>query len=253
MKHTSLDYVVKTVLTQMEEGTLRKYQPVLQLAIRGFRELSLYASTQVKTKHLPMLPNKAVNLPSDYVKYTKIGLCIDGRVLTLGLDDSLCLNGDYGPCCDPLPSVAGAQKFDEYFDIGYQFSPYFHNGQYVGGVFGYGGGFNGKGYYRINNETNQIQFSSEVPTSEIILEYISDGISQDGTTLIPIEAIEPLVAFIFWKMAESPNIKARLGDIGYWQQRWIVEFRKFKHFQLSFTVDEYLANCRLNVHQGIKR
>jgi hypothetical protein len=133
------------------------------------------------------------------------------------------------------------------------FSSHFRNGEYVGGVFGLGGGYNGRGYYRINDETKQIQFSSEVPTCEILLEYISDGISQDGTTLIPVEAIEPLVAWIFWKLAENPNDRTRLGELGYRKQRWIEEFRKFKHFNLSFTVDEYLASQRENIHLSVKR
>jgi hypothetical protein len=132
-----------------------------------------------------------------------------------------------------------------------EFSSHYHNGEYRGGVYGLGGGLNGLGYYRLNPETNQIQFSSDVPTTEIVLEYISDGINQDGTTIIPIEAVEPLITFIRWKLAESP--KNRLGDLAYWNRRWIEEFRKFKHFQLAFTIEEYLAVSRRNIHQGIKR
>jgi hypothetical protein len=99
MKHVSLDYVVRTVLAQMDETTMRKYQPILQLAIRGFRELNLHAASTIKTKYLCMLPNKAVNLPPDFVKYTKIGMCYNGRVITLGLDDRLCLSEPTGECC----------------------------------------------------------------------------------------------------------------------------------------------------------
>lgn len=256
MKTATLDTVVRNVLVQMEESSLRRYQTLLQYAIRGLRELTLNAgnSQGLKIKHLPMLPNKAVNLPSDYVKYTKIGICVNGRVVVLGLDESLCLNNNYSECGDPLEVAMSNIDNASYapFSFGFPFAGYYQNNQYVNAVFGMGGGFNSRGYFRINNDMNQIQFSSEVGALEIVLEYISDGMNPDGSAIIPIEAVEYLIAFVFWKMKEAQSSSTE-SEIMRWRNETMIKFKNCKHIVNSFTMAEYLDSYRSNVFQTPKR
>lgn len=254
MKLTTLDYVVRTVLSSLGESTLRNYQRYLQFAVRGFRELNLHNSTHTRIVYLDLLDNKAVNLPADYVKYTKIGVCVNGRVVTLGLDDTLCLNDNVSECGDPLPIAMNNVENPDYQFFNYTtvFLGHYHNGQFNQGVFGMGGGFNSRGYYRENPEKNQIQFSSEVPSTQIVLEYISDGINTDGTASIPIQAAEALVAFVHWKRQEYMRGVDK-GQINYAREMWVVEYNKLKHFNLFFTVSEYLDVFRRNVDALPKR
>lgn len=258
MKYVSLDYIIKNVISQLEESSLRRYQTYLQYTIRGYRFLNLNGGNSqiVKTVKLPMLANKAINLPSDYVKFVKIGMCINGRIIILGLDESICLNDNYSACGDPLEAVinnANNGRFDfPYFQYGFPFWGYYQNNQYVESMFGMGGGFNGRGYYKFNYETNQIQFASVIPGMDIMLEYISDGINADGTALVPVEASEYLINYVHWKRVEALP-KTSESEIQRWERRTMVEFRNTKHFAQSFDMDTYLEYARSNVQQLPKR
>ncbi len=263
MSYKSLDYIVRNVMVQLDEtNNMKKYQTYLQFAIRGMRELNLTSSQYPKTVFLDMLPNKAVNLPSDYIKYTKIGICVNGHILTLGLDDSLCLNDNFSECGDPLPvamdNLANANNnglgLNGFFGFGFGF-PFldgFSNNQFTGGLFGIGGGFNSRGYYKINSEANQIQFTSEVPSKQIVLEYISNGINLDGTANVPQQAVECLIAWVHWKRLEykrngSPS-EAREAE-----RKYNIEFRKVRHFNLMFSVSEYMESQAIGIYQSVKR
>lgn len=257
----SLDYCVKSVMVQLEEGNnMRKYQTYLDYAIRGIREIGLTSAPFAKTVHLEMLPNKAVNLPSDYIKYVKIGICVNGRILTLGLDNSLCLNDNYSECGDPLEiamanlSDENAENVDGFFGygFGYPFLDTFSNGQYVGSLYGISGGYNSRGYYRVNEAMNQIQFTSDVPSETIIMEYISDGVNPDGTASVPKAAIECLIQWIHWKRLEYKR-GGSASEAADAERKYIIQFKKLRHINLSFTVSEYLESQALGIHQAVKR
>lgn len=226
----------------------------MQFATRGFRELNINGYSAPKIVHLPMLANKAINLPVDYVRYVKIGVCVNGRVVTLGLDENLCLNEGYSECGDPIEIAMSNIDNPEYsyFSYGYPFFSHYHNNQFVDGYFGLGGGFNSRGYYRENPEKGQIQFSSEIISSEIVLEYISDGISADGSSIIPVAATEYLIAFVLWKISENDR-KATEAEILRKRNETQVAWRNYKHLNLSFSPQEFLDLFRAQCVQTPKR
>src|ERR1017187_10543076 len=105
MKLVSLDYIVRNVLVSLEESSMRRYQTYLQYCIRGFREFNINNASTPKVIHRQMLPDKSINIPPDYVKYVLIGLCHEGRIITLGRDESMCLNDNFNDCGDPIEVV----------------------------------------------------------------------------------------------------------------------------------------------------
>lgn len=254
MKYLTLDNIVKNVIVQLEESSLRRYQTYLAYAIRGYRFWNVNGISTTKIVSLPMLANKAVNLPSDYVKYLKVGICVNGRIITLGLDESLCIGENYNECGDPLEiAMANLDNPDySWFGYGYQFMGYFQNGQYVDSMFGAGGGFNSRGYFRVNPATNQIQFTSNVPSATIVLEYTSDGIEPDGSAIIPVQAQEFMINWIHWKRKEA-DVSSTESEIARWERSTMIAFKNLKHFSLAFSAEEYLSACRENVYQTPKR
>lgn len=254
MAYVTLDYIVRNVMVDLEEQSLNRYQAYLQFAIRGFKELNLHNYNTTKISYLPILDNKAVDLPVDFVKYVKIGVCVRGRIVMLGLDNSLCLNHDVSDCGDPLEIAMSNDTTPEAIaalNFGYYFSDYYHNGQFVGGQYGLGGGYNGKGYYRLNEEKNQIQLTSNVPSTELVLEYISNGMNPDGSASVPEQAVECLIAWIHWKrLQHKPKFQQ---EAEFKRRDYIIEFNKLKHFNLMFSVEEYLQMVRTHTHGAVKR
>ena len=254
MSLVTLDNVVRNVMVDLGEQSLNKYQTYLQWAIRGFRELKLHNSSYAKIAYLPISNSKSVDLPIDYLKYTKIGVCINDRVVLLGLDDTLCVNHKKDDCGNPLElalNPATTQDTILGLNYGYYFFDHYRNGQFVGGLYGLGGGDSSLGYYRINEEKNQIQLTSQVPSTEIILEYISDGSDTTGTATVPKYAVEALIQWVHWQRLRRMSNKTRESEIA--RRDYIIEFDKLKHFKLMFTAAEYLQMLRSNIHSAPKR
>jgi hypothetical protein len=98
---------------------------------------------------------------------------------------------------------------------------------------------------------NQLQLSSNIPATEIVLEYISDGLSPDGSTSVPVETVEALKAWIHWKRVQyNPR---RQQEAEFRRRDYIVEFNKLKHFESMFSVQEYLQMIRTYTHSAPKR
>lgn len=255
----TLMYIPQLVAMDCNDPTTTHHFRYLQWAILGVREINMWAINNVKVAYIPMNVNKSITLPMDYVKYTKIGLCMgDGdcsRVISLGLNNDLCLPREKDDCGDDIINAVANTITDEaiagYFPTFYSFVDHYHNGQYVAGVYGLGGGFHDH-YYREDKQMNTIQFDSEVPGGTIVLEYISTGIEPSGNTLIPVIAVETLRSWTHWQRIEnrkdySRNEKDSKRDL------FTSNLRNLKRFDNLLNMDEFLDLTRQNIHQLPKR
>lgn len=143
------------------------------LALQGLKELSFDMLQEVKSVELAVGSTGTITLPNDYIKYVKIGI--------LGSDDKVHYLGKQ----DNLNLVSGATSTDSN-DIDDD-PAYFYG---IGGRYGVGGGTNHNGYYRVNKEDNTISFSSDAIGKNIILEYISNGV-----TLSNVQPVKRKISF----------------------------------------------------------
>ena len=143
------------------------------LALQGLKELSFDMLQEVKSIELAVSSTGTITLPDDYIKYVKIGI--------LGSDDKVHYLGKQ----DNLNLVSGATSTDSN-DIDDD-PAYFYG---IGGRYGVGGGTNHNGYYRVNKEDNTISFSSDAIGKNIILEYISNGV-----TLSNVQPVKRKISF----------------------------------------------------------
>jgi hypothetical protein len=187
-----LDEVIKSLLIQEGESTEHKYMQYLDVAIRGMKELSFDILQQIKTETLTVNDNLTVDLPKDYVNYTRIGRCMShGRIETLGYDEYLCIQNKVD-CC-------GDEEAQDFSGLSGASGGNSRNGELTGGWYGRSGGYR-NGYYRIDREKGQIALSSELSGESIVLEYISDGSNPDGSMRVNSLAEEALRAYIYWKV-----------------------------------------------------
>ncbi len=192
-----VDEVIKSLLIQQGEYTEHKYMQYLDIALRGLKELSFDILQEIKVADLAINTNLTVDLPVDYVNYTRIGVCKgDGRIHTLGYDERICLSKGIDVCGNEEPPDG---ELDGTWTGNYGLIGNFRNGESIGNIYGLGGGQNGNGYYRIDREKHQIALSSEVTADSIVLEYISDGSNVNGDTSVNVLAEEALRSYIYWK------------------------------------------------------
>lgn len=254
----SIDYIANMVIAEAEDVTDRNYQRYLQLAINCYLyELKLSTSPTIKTVHLQMDDNRTIPFPEDYINYTAIGVCLNGSIWTLSLNNAMCLNR--AEDC-PVELAQAAQLSQDstpeqisfIVPFNYYFTGAVRGGQYVGEQYSYGGGWNKKGYFRIDNEMRRIEFSSSVPTTDIILEYNSTGINCDGTMMIPFEAVAAVKAYVHWQRIEH-NQKISSSEKERKRREYITQFNILKHYKLSFTVSEYLDAKYKTIKSTFKR
>mgnify|MGYP003110868927 CR=1 FL=1 len=242
-KDVTLNEVVKSILIQQGETSEHKYMQYLDIAIRGLKELTFDILHQVKTTILTVNTNLTVDLPCDYVNYTRIGQCKDnGRIKTLGYDEYLCIQNKIDTCGDPaakdssgLKSVSGGHS---------------RNGELTGGWYGMGAGYR-DGYYRIDRERGQIALSSELSGESIVLEYISDGSNANGDMKVNVLAEEALRAYIWWKVNQRrrnvPMQEKEAARRDYFNEKRLARARI-----INFTPDQAWRISRKQVKQSPK-
>ena len=261
----NLDYAVNSVLNEIGDYGTTQYQRLLQFGVEGYRELNLYDYPQIKVVYLELNDNLTVDLPEDFVSYSKIGLCIGGQVYTLSINENLCLPRKEDECGQPLTAREMSQFesdrtlftdnniLNTFGDIGYgyYFASHFRNGQYIGEIFGVGGGYN-TAYYRIDQERHQIAFTGAIPQGEIVLEYISTGVSMDGSATIPVQALDPVKKYMHWKRVEYDR-QVPLAEKARREQQYEKAIVKFRAFNLAFTMSEYFDKTYRTYRNGPHR
>ncbi len=236
----TLDYCVHKVMADLREVTTKNYPYYLNWAFDIFQDMNLYANPSIKTKWLKLSDRNTIDIPSDYVDYIAVGINLCGRLFLLSVSDNISFNRS-NECPVPIDQIQQHPftGFDGIYPYYYYFSGAFRGGQYVGEQFAMGGGWNSRGYFKVDTECKQIQFKSVVPRSEIVLEYRSTGIDCDGTVEVPYAAVPAITAGIHWKRLEH-NDKESLSNKRGKERLYGIEFNNFRKLKQKFSVQEYL-------------
>jgi hypothetical protein len=239
-----LSYCINQALVELEDYTERQRERFTVIAIAGYRELNFTVINSIKVVYLQMDDILNVKLPTDYIRYIKIGMPIGNRIWNLTVDDTILLGR----------SIACGEDANELFTTtnptpvgyGYFFTGHYRDGQYINGLYGVGGGYR-KAYFKVDKERGVITFDAPVPRSTIVLEYKSDGIS--AQTLVPKEAINTIVAYIHWRRNVNKDNATR--------ERFKIDFleeeRALKSLNAAFNVTEYLDMMYDTTYQTAKR
>ena len=238
-----------SVLNRLGTYNLKNYKRLCQIAIEGYtEELALYhIGNSLEVVYLHMSTAKTVDLPADFITYTKIGIPINGKLRVLTQHDQILFPRVFDDGDKAAVGNADSGDNDVIPSNAVFFSDHWRGGQYIGGLFGLPGGID-MAYYRIDKENRQIVFTGSVPRSEIVLEYISTGLKIDGSSLIPRECVDALRNYVLWKSVENDmtgymtgraQLKTAMAEIGRRKQEFTESINALRSFNSSFTIDEY--------------
>jgi hypothetical protein len=240
-----ISYVVRLIQNELEDYTENKYKRLLQIVINGVGQMRLFHKTSIDV--LYSTPNDAgiIELPRDYLDYTKIGVVINGLVYNLTVNNNIALNRAQKCGVDVRQISAGISLPDL---GGYFYTPHYRNGVYVGALYGVGGGFN-FAYYRVDEKQGQIEFDGNIQGREVVIEYKSTGIGP-GSIVFP-EEIEVLKRWGLWRnvvndLRVAANHKKMLKDD---YDESIMELRSFVS---DINIQEYLDSMYASRKQGPK-
>jgi hypothetical protein len=275
----TLGDIISEFLVEKGETQTNRFAQLYTIGLSGLREIHQDINGIIKIVELHVNSNDTVDLPDDYVKYSKVGVIGgDGRVHLLGLDNSLALNKKYNSCGVPIK-----RGDTEFVDFGYGLlmnngllGGYYNlagNPLGTGGAFWLGGGQNAFGYFRYDRASNQLLLSNfghhfwgdndnddgfpdsvdfDIDTiphekhrhhRKIVLEYVADVNAENGDFIIHPFIIQTIKDWISWKMiANDRNYSASEK-----QYRSHVYYNSRRHSNMrynSHTVQEWTEALR---------
>ena len=238
-------------------------------ALRGIRELGFDVSNKIRSLKLTInSANNTVELPDDYVGWSKIGVVgSDNLVYVLGENKNINYSQAYDAGAGvkaPTSATANDSDNDGVYDriddktstgdVGIQsgfnstiFRDYYYGAQNA--VYGAGGG-RYRGEFRVNLDQNRIEISPISGVSEIVIEYEADE-ARSKNPEVHVYLEEALMSYMYYKIIERrssvpANEKARA------RQEYYNERRKANSRMKTFTKEEALKTIRKNFKQSPK-
>ena len=195
----TLDSIIRSALMDIGAG-MERYEQFRHWSIEGYRMFYFDHAKEIKTIKLELTAWKAVQLPIDFVDYAMIGVVVDNRIEVFTNDNRISL---YHPDADPLDGDPDAREAPETTDSTYYFYNVTSQGEDAGQLYGKTVTDNGIGYFKMNRERREIQFSPHVDgDTEIYMEYISDSYDPCNTTMVNVYAARLIKLFIHWQRHE---------------------------------------------------
>ena len=235
--YIELEEIINELLVEEGKTSENEFLRYFKLGMNGLKELNFDVSGGVRTVELIVDSNTlTVDLPSDYVRYTKIGVYgNDGDIHPIGLRNKKSL----------ISTVANDTLSNDD-----ELNPsYFEYSQ----EYGVGGGNNANGYFRVDLENSTIQFSSTLSSKKIIIEYITNSLIHptEGKVVVHQLMADALRGYIYWKsIHRKRGIDQGEKDLAkrdYYNQKRLARAR-----MLSFTKQESLETTRRSFKQSPK-
>lgn len=243
-------------------------------ALRGIRELGFDVSKKIKSLKLKVdSTNNTVELPDDYVDWSKIGsVGTDGIIYVLGENKNINYSQSYadttGTAVDNAASAAdsdgdglndridsksatsGSSSSSDSLSQGFN-SFIFRNYVYgaANALYGIGGGHR-NGQFRVNLDQNRIEIDTASNVSEVVIEYIADE-ARSKNPSVNVYAEEALMAYMYYKIIER-KASVPMGEKQRARQEYYNERRKANSRIKSFTKDDALRTIRKNYKQAPK-
>ena len=238
-------------------------------ALRGIREFGFDVSNKIRSLKLTInSANNTVELPDDYVGWSKIGVVgSDNLVYVLGENKNINYSQAYDAGSGvkaPTSATANDSDNDGVYDriddktstgdVGIQsgfnstiFRDYYYGAQNA--IYGAGGG-RYRGEFRVNLDQNRIEISPMSGVSEIVIEYVADE-ARSKNPEVHVYLEEALMSYMYYKIIERrssvpANEKARA------RQEYYNERRKANSRMKTFTKEEALKTIRKNFKQSPK-
>jgi len=241
-KNISLLQVIKSLMVQMEVIGEHNYFRLWEIARNGLKELTF--DTQGYTKTVLLTVNETTNtvsLPSDYVKYTKVGVYADdGRINYLALDNNIYIGSQ-------TPTGAVAEENIE------NDPPVYKDRRGIGKQYGRGGGQN-IGYFRENRPSGTLEFATGFEFTEVILEYVTDGLNNlNANDNVHIHSFltEALRSYIWWHHIKYKRdytaVDKDMAKKDYYNQKRLARARV-----QGLNKDQILVQSRKHIRQSPK-
>lgn len=202
----TLDKIVKNILLK-RRYPLQYYIEFLVNAKDCLRELSFDLPMQtIRYKVLSLNDNHAIEMPNDYQDWASVSVRIGQHLHRLVPDSGLNLVPNYDANFEIQPYSSGIATDPTIQFSGY-YSPYWWMttwnawGESIGRQFGGVGSYSDT--FKENRARNEIKINENLDCSEVVLEYIGNGMDSDSATHINPYCQATMEAYCMWMFKEN--------------------------------------------------
>lgn len=243
MAKIKLDEIVSSLINEMD-GSIHSRRRLYDIGVDILRILNLDVLGKIKTVVLTVNRNRTVSWPHDYINYLKAGVNNgNGEIATFTRNKDLSLYDTSGsrPTGDQLNTQ------DDY--IGADYRNYNYNG-YTYKIFGLGGDSN-IGGFRVDVENRCFAFDPKFSYGDMVLEYLSNEIDENGDFCVDERLEEAVKAGIYWKsIVRLKNFN--LSEKAQAKAEWVTEKRKAKSRVNPFRISEANDVSRKSIKLALK-
>lgn len=241
-----LDSVVSEWIAENGKSEAQRAR-IYTIAVSGLREMNMDVNGIIKIVSLSINDNDTVDLPEDFMNYSKIGIVgADGRIHCLGRDNSINMNPAYNDCGVQIANPNTQNSDYPFGGLPYAGSFYGLGGDTNGGIFGLGGGNNNIGYYRLDRPGNRLLLANMnvLAGATIILEYTADiNASSAGDFEVHPYIIDTIKNYISWRYVNGDR-NTSLGEKQLRRHEYFNSLRISKSRYGASTISEWAAALR---------
>lgn len=240
---------VTAYMDESEQGIHKQFK-LTQLAFRACDELGLDFFYRIKSVKLPVKANFTVELPPDFINYTKVGVLNGkGEVMPLTYNNKLTTYADL------LPKRVEKTQDESLFNWAAPFTGVFYNfwnGTTFGNLYGVPSGAPFLGSFKIDIHNGVLLLNDTFGYEYIILEYLASP-DPNESYYVPIQFKEAVIAYLAWKDIKSMPTTRR-GNLGdkrdrrreYYNERRLA-IARYKPFRFQDALQLNTESQRLTV------
>lgn len=210
--YITLDSCITDYLNETEQSS-HKYFKLFHLAFRGFEQLGLDFFYAVRAVKLPVNANLTVDLPNDYLNWTKVGILNDrGEIIPLYYNDKLTSYADL--MTNRLEKTQDDSLIDNsWSEWGPNTWCNWWNGNAYVNIYGVPSGAPFVGNFKVDTENGVILLNESFAYDYIMLEYVSSP-TEGQDYYLPVQFREALIAWLAWKDSNAKSMRSHmmLGD-----------------------------------------
>lgn len=223
MFRMKLTDIIKEYLIEEGRETPHKVRAYTQFGIQALRDLHTDVSGALMTAKLTLDSSLRAQLPIDFVNPLRIYILDGGRKWSISEDRLM------GIDCD-------LQDYDK---------GRYYTGTLSGAVMG-----NSLGHYSIDKELGTVDFSSNVSTSDIYIDYISNPKLVDGDFWVHPSLETPIKNYIYWKKIHRKSNIPR-AEKEYAKKEYYDSKQAARVNMRPLTKERLIANSRKNTYPTI--
>ncbi len=208
--YISLDSCILDYLNETEQGQ-HKYFKLFHLAFRGFEQLGLDFFYQIKSVKLPIKANLTVELPNDYLNFTKVGVLNNrGEIIPLYYNDKLTTYSDLQS--DRITKTQD-DTLSDLSNWGLGTWCNYWNGTSIQNIYGVPSGAPFVGNFKIDTANGVILLNESFSYDYLMLEYVASP-KEGEDYYLPVQFREALIAWLNWKDSNAKTMRSHmmLGD-----------------------------------------